>query len=571
MNDDSRLYGTKVNPTISKHIEIGVMSFTLERGALRHIKVSGTEIIRGIAFLVRDRDWGTLAPHLTIVSCENDGEIFSLHLDAKFSTESASLDVAIFIEATNDMLTVRANGTTKGVFETNRAGFTVLHSAGLAGCPVSIRHSDGSIQPSTFPYLIEPWQPFKDITSITHAAGDLTVDCSFKGDSFEMEDQRQWGDASYKTYVRPLALPWPYVLSQTQPLIQSVSIKWRKNEKPISVANKIVSSGKMLFPDTALLLMPNDAMRLTDNPTDIGQVSPQRLLCHLDLTNHVIKESCAAYAALQAAMPHLLFDLELICGFKNVPRTEMALVRSAMEDAGFQPDSVMVCPAIDRISTPPGSEWPFCPPLAEIHSASADIFGNFIRGGGMVTFFTELNRKRPPLENLDFVSHGLCPIVHAADDISVMETLEAIPHITYSARAIIGHLDYRVGPSTIAMRHNPYGEKTIPNPDSGRVCMTDDDPRHRALFGAAYTVGMATALANSGASTWTPSEIYGPRGLYGPIKKAISLLAKCAGKAVHNASISNGLAELEVGNYRIAANLTNQFCGGLRPYEFVAN
>ena len=151
-----------------------------------------------------------------------------------------------------------------------------------------------------------------------------------------------------------------------------------------------------------------------------------------------------------------------------------------------------------------------------------------------------------------------------------METLETIPHITNSARAIIGQLDYRVGPSTIAMRHNPYGEKTIPNPDLSRVCMTDNDPRHRALFGAAYTVGLATALASSGASTWTPSEVYGPRGLYGPIKKVIALLANCAGQTVHNASISNGLAELEIGKHRIAANLTNQFCGDLGPYEFIA-
>ena len=33
-----------------------------------------------------------------------------------------------------------------------------------------------------------------------------------EGDTFEMEDQRNWTDASYKTYVRPLALPWPYTL-----------------------------------------------------------------------------------------------------------------------------------------------------------------------------------------------------------------------------------------------------------------------------------------------------------------------------------------------------------------------
>ena len=33
------------------------------------------------------------------------------------------------------------------------------------------------------------------------------------GDAFEMEDQRNWSDASYKTYIRPLAKPWPYTLA----------------------------------------------------------------------------------------------------------------------------------------------------------------------------------------------------------------------------------------------------------------------------------------------------------------------------------------------------------------------
>ncbi len=110
-------------------------------------------------------------------------------------------------------------------------------------------------------------------------------------------------------------------------------------------------------------------------------------------------------------------------------------------------------------------------------------------------FFPELNRKRPPVHLLDFVSHGLCPIVHAADDISVMETLETIPHITRSMRAIIGETPYRIGPATLAMRLNPYGERTIPNPHDQRICMTDDDPRHRGDFAAAYVIGLATVLA----------------------------------------------------------------------------
>ena len=45
-----------------------------------------------------------------------------------------------------------------------------------------------------------------------------------EGDTFEMEDQRNWTDASYKTYVRPLALPWPYTLAAGTRLAQSVSL-----------------------------------------------------------------------------------------------------------------------------------------------------------------------------------------------------------------------------------------------------------------------------------------------------------------------------------------------------------
>ena len=32
----------------------------------------------------------------------------------------------------------------------------------------------------------------------------------FVGEVFEIEDQRNWTDASYKTYCRPLARPFPY-------------------------------------------------------------------------------------------------------------------------------------------------------------------------------------------------------------------------------------------------------------------------------------------------------------------------------------------------------------------------
>jgi hypothetical protein len=405
---------------------------------------------------------------------------------------------------------------------------------------------------------------------MTHRANGLAVSCAFEGDTFETEDQRQWGDASYKTYVRPLALPWPYFLTDAEPFSQSVSIDWVQDNTQFHAFCDKPTISKMAFPETAISLTAHDASRLLKHPEDIVQVSPQRLLCHLDATANEISKQIKTFAKLQASLPELIFDLELICGFDKDPLIELQNVQSTMLAAGLKPDSVLICPAVDRQSTPPGSDWPSCPPLTEIHKASAAVFADCVRGGGMVSFFPELNRKRPPVELLDFVSHSLCPIVHAADDISVMETLETIPHITRTARAIMGEASYRIGPSTIAMRLNPYGQRTILNHDRSRVCMAHDDPRHGAVFGGAYVIGLACALAPAGVAVWTPSELYGPRGLKGPLNDAIALLASCAGERVQKAVLINGTAELIIGQTRILANLTSEPQFDLLPYEFKA-
>jgi len=52
----------------------------------------------------------------------------------------------------------------------------------------------------------------------------------------------------------------------------------------------------------------------------------------------------------------------------------------------------------------------------------------------MISTFTELNRKRPPLDHLDFIGFTTVALIHACDDASVIEGLEALPSIARSAR-----------------------------------------------------------------------------------------------------------------------------------------
>lgn len=131
----------------------------------------------------------------------------------------------------------------------------------------------------------------------------------------------------------------------------------------------------------------------------------------------------------------------------------------------------------------------------------------------MLSYFTELNRKRVPARALDFITHCTNPIVHASDDLSVMQTLEALPFITRSTRAIYGDKAYRIGPSTIAMRQNPYGSRTMENPAGARITMAKTDPRHNSVFAEAFAMAYAIQVLDAELECLTLSALTGSFGL----------------------------------------------------------
>jgi hypothetical protein len=133
-------------------------------------------------------------------------------------------------------------------------------------------------------------------------------------------------------------------------------------------------------------------------------------------------------------------------------------------------------------------------------------------GGGMFSYFTELNRKRPPAELLDYVVFTTSAIVHAGDDRSVMEGLGALPFIAKSARAIAGETPIVVGPSAIGMRDNPYGEAPMANPRNIRQAMNFNDPRQRGLLGAAWNLGYFSHFARGGATAIALGGLVGAFG-----------------------------------------------------------
>ena len=563
-----RIFGTIEPPAKYETLTLGPVGFKLQDGAVRHICVGDVEILRNISFVVRDRNWGTISPKLHETGRVIRDTMIEVTFLAEYRNAGAVILVDLALTVTSNNLTFLAKGRANGDFETNRAGFSVLHPAHLAGSPVHIKHSDGTDTQAVFPDLIDPWRPFMDISKMSHDYDGLSVELALSGDTFETEDQRQWGDASFKTYNRSLDLPWPYVIAHESGIEQSVTLSWRSggsghHRKPVET-----QSGHRRFPQTALVITAQEVTRLAAMPECLDHIKPQRLLCTIDGSIDDMAIQIEQIAALQSKMPNCFYDLELIFPFKESVKHELQGVSDAITRTGLTVASVLICPEVDRHSTPPGSPWPDCPPLEDIHKTAAHLFAGIPRGGGMVSFFPELNRKRPPLTHLDFVTHGLCPIVHAADDLSVMETLENVSHITRSARAIIADRAYRIGPCTIAMRQNPYGAETIENPHAGRVAMAHDDPRHRGDFGAAFAIGLAVALSHAGATVWTPAAVFGPRGIDKdwPISSVIAALATEAEQPIHKATRQDGIATLHVGKTRLRANLLDRPQDGLGIY-----
>lgn len=516
------LYGTRAVEAEPVRLQAGALTADFVNGNLRTIRHGGTEVLRAIAYIVRDRDWGTYEPRLADLAIEQNAEAFSVSYTASCQApEGSRLGFRATIKGSADgKLVFDVSALPDSDFETNRCGFCILHPiAGLAGSPVTVEHTDGSVVATRLPELIDPWQPFKDLRAITHEVRPgVTAECRMEGDVFEMEDQRNWSDASYKTYVRPLALPWPYVLPAGKTFRQTISLRMEGGGKvPAAAASAepirvTLGQAGPVLPDIGVIIYPDEVEAALGKLSVLSELGPQQLMFHYDPTRGHELDALRSYARLAAAYP-VRTTLECVIAGDGDLDAELSGVTDRVRQAGLKLSAIAVSPSVDRQSTPPGSAWPRCPPLEGVYAATRRAFPDSRLGGGMFSYFTELNRKRVPADPLDFVTHCTCPIVHAADDLSVMQSLEALPSITASVRTIFGAKPYRIGPSTIAMRQNPYGGATKANPDSQRIAMADRDPRHTGLFGAAWTIGYAARVGPAGLEMLTLCSFTGPFGV----------------------------------------------------------
>jgi D-apionolactonase len=456
-------------------IERGDWQLEVLDGALRAICWQGVEVVRAIDCPVRDENWGTYPQESVEESWDAETGVyrrtFRIAQDALRGrlqmqlSESGSLSAELQLHALRE-------------FSTNRAGFIVLHPiAGVAGTPLQVQHPDQQIEQTHFPKRISPHQPAVDIFSLMHEREGVRIEIAFAGEVFEMEDQRNWGDASFKTYCRPLALPTPYTLKAGEEVWQ-----------------RIVVSATSRPPELLLA-------------AESGWSDPDDNLGSLSLLLRLYGHETGTEDWLGAVTKGRAVDLEVVIPSGADPEQHLTSIAAALASQRVAPHHVIALPEAYLKSYPPSGPWPVGATPTEAARAARKAFPHARIGVGVLTNFAELNRCRPEPGVGDYLTFSATAIVHAADDRSVWETLETLPQILESAKALAPGLPIRLGLVSIGMRTNPYGATVAPNPERARKPMAQDDPRQSTEFAARYAravfeVARAAGVEALALSSW---------------------------------------------------------------------
>jgi D-apionolactonase len=498
-------------------LRAGVLDLELRGTQIAYVRLGDSELVRRIYVAVRDEAWRTILPELTALEIDSKPDCFAVRWQARHRYGPLDFHWTGVVEGASDgSLSYAMDGQAITAFPYGRIGICVLHGANdYAGRPFVARTA-GSVTHGVFPVDIAP-QSYRDgyfmpaipeFESLgVQLADDLSIEFGFSGDLFETEDQRNWTDASFKTYSTPLRLGYPHEAVPGRRIRQRVAVSLRRGSRE-----------------------PQPRLRRRRAITiEVGQpagIALPALGTAVPAANGGTLSDAAQALVRRLGLAYVRVDVPAMCP-ANASKAEAALMRgaafarharSALEVAlRVNESSASAVAKLFRLLPPdvPLARVLVLDDSADVTSAAAAVA---VRRGlrdanlpapvgcGTPLWFADINRDHPDPSVLDFIGYGISPQLHLSDDASLMETLAVQGETVRKARAIAGGKPVVVGPVVLM-------------PSAGGAAFpgyrADDgvDPRQDSLFCAAWTLGSLKQLALAGASAVTYFEALGPRGL----------------------------------------------------------
>ncbi|MDQ0644185.1 hypothetical protein [Microbacterium murale] len=505
-------------------------SLELRGDELADIRRGGSVILRAVRAVMRDHGWNTVPAVVTGVKSDHE----SLSLGLRHEGLGAELVSTLTIETSGGDLRIAWDAENLRDFSTCRTGLVVLHPASDAGRRVTVTHPDGRTEQTAFPVRISPHQPIMDIRALElHLASetDAATALRFDGDVFEMEDQRNWSDASFKTYSRPLGLPYPYPLSAGERVQQSITVEAVRTpsaEHPAPQEISLVEGGPFPAVGVEASTAPDPGRHCADGRFRVVE---------LNLTTPTWPA-----ALLRAAADGLPLDVRLVIGEEPKPLADAANALATHRLVAVTPFDSVLHVSDERT-------------VASTRAALGTAGVRTQLRGGARSHFTELNRERERIPNdLDGIAFTTTPLFHSLDTEQLVEALPIQRLIAIQAVEMADRRPVHIGPVSLRARFNnvatsPEPAPTLPDLTEGYGAQFTggEDARQNSTELAAWTIASAAALAVPGVESLSWFETWGPRGLRDatgaphPAAQAVTELAMLEGRTLLWGSSPDGL------------------------------
>ena len=514
----------------------GPWSASLRGSELDDIRYDGELVLRSIRFVVRDQDWKTLPVIVDAVDHTTSG----LHLRGRVGDDGETVAWSLSVDLGASTLGVAVRAEVTAAFRRARIGLIVLQSPTLAGTELVVGHPEGSTTTTRLPEHVAPHQPAIRIESLAWTGDRIATTARFSGDVFEMEDQRNWTDASFKTYSTPLSLPFPVALAVGDVVEQSVEVSCARvgaaepADAPLATPLAVTVVPETEFaaqredpvpePVDGRIGAPLDSVvpaistSVSSDPDGgrAGAVVPETItgiLVEIDPTNQDWP-AILDRAVRQAGTRPL--DLRLVLGtgeeaepvLRRLRDATVPVVRVGAFHRRTHLSEVTLLTALGDVLRTLWAEGPPHPELV----------------GGTRAHFTELNRNHARLERWTGpVAFSITPFMHDRGGHQLVESLGMQAVVVADAVRIADGRSLHVGPVTLGARYNAvattrasaggsrdaelragFGAEHVPG-------ATDERQSAEAL--GAWVVGSIAALAVSGVESLSYFEATGPRGL----------------------------------------------------------
>lgn len=490
-------------------LKSGCLSMIYENGNLRYISAGNREIIRMIYPSFRTKGWLTINPEISNEEIDTQSDSFRIRYISHYKSGEINFSARVAIEGSaSNLLIFSMEGEAISSFEKNRIGFCVLHPIEEnSGKNCIVEHSNGEKETAIFPNNISPHHPFTDIKSLKWEISGHTCTLVFSGDIFETEDQRNWTDASYKTYCTPLNLPFPVTLEKGDKISQTVELKIDGDFNKVKTDNgqlevNVIQDCKTSFPMTG-----------------IGQSSRPEPLSdkEIQILKNLRFDHYRADLYMFSAGWRRRADLALL----EAARLEYALELAVFFDDDFMNQLSGFINWITSVNHLIKTIIILHKSLASTPDSLLNNIGPLIRKAlpgvkiatGTNANFRQLNKARPDYALADYISYSIQPQEHTGDNITLVENLQAQSYTVQTTNQFAKGKEIWVSPVNIQRRFNANIEN-YEQPFPGNTFLPQIDSRLMSLFGACWTTGSIKYLSEAGIKGVTFFETVGERGIF---------------------------------------------------------